>query len=84
LITPSVKKFFLKFYLNLPWCNLKPLALVLSQNRAAGAGPEEGNDLRAGAPLLQGKAERFGVVQPGEEKTVGTPHSSLSVYEGGL
>jgi len=49
-----------------------------------GAGPEEGHkdDLRAAAPLLWGKAERAGAVQPGEEKAAGRPHSSLSVPEG--
>ena len=37
---------------------------------AVGTGPEEGhrNDPRVGAPLLWGKAERVGAVQPGEEK----------------
>jgi len=40
-----------------------------------GVGPEEGhkNDLRAGTPPLQGKAERVGTVQPGEEKAPGRP-----------
>jgi len=47
-------------------------------------GPEEDHKdhLRTGAPLLQGKAERVGAVQPGEEKAVGRPFSSLSVPEG--
>jgi len=51
---------------------------------AAGASPEEGhkNDLRDGTPLLQGQAERVGAVQPGEEKAVGRPYSSLPVPEG--
>ena len=50
-----------------------------------GAGSEEGhkNHQRAGTPLLQGKAERVGVVQPGEEKAPGRP-SSLPVLKGGL
>ena len=41
-----------------------------------GAGPEESdqNDQRAGALLLPGKAERVGVVQPGEEKAAGRPY----------
>ena len=41
-----------------------------------GACPEEGhkNDLRAGAPLLCGKAERVGAVQPGGEKAPGRPY----------
>jgi len=49
-----------------------------------GVEPEEGhkNDQRAGVPLLWGKAERVWAVQPGEEKAVGTPYSSLSVPEG--
>ena len=51
-----------------------------------GAGPEEchKNDQRAGMPFLGGKAERVGAVQPGEEKALGTPYSSLSVPEGAL
>jgi len=32
----------------------------------------------------RGKAEKVGVVQPGEEKAPGTPYSSLPVPEGGL
>ncbi|KAK4820564.1 hypothetical protein QYF61_001627 [Mycteria americana] len=53
---------------------------------AVGAGPEEGheNDLRAGAPILRGQAERVRTVQPGEEKATGRPHSSLPVLKGGL
>ena len=52
----------------------------------AGVGPEEGheNDLRAGASLLQGQAERPGVAQPGEEKAARRPYCSLSVLKGGL
>jgi len=40
---------------------------------AVGAGPEESrkDDLRAGVPLLLGKAETVGAVQPGEEKATG-------------
>jgi len=40
-----------------------------------GMDPEEGhkNDQRTGAPLLQGKAERVAVVQPGEQKAAGRP-----------
>ncbi|KAK4805526.1 hypothetical protein QYF61_004466 [Mycteria americana] len=51
-----------------------------------GAGPEEGheNDARDGAPLLRGQTDRVGVVQPGEEKAVGRPSSSLPVLQGGL
>ena len=51
-----------------------------------GAGPEEGHkdDPKAGAPLLWGKAERVGAVQPREEKAPGRPYSSLPVPEGRL
>ncbi|PKU42453.1 rna-directed dna polymerase from mobile element jockey-like [Limosa lapponica baueri] len=49
-------------------------------------GPVEGhkNGQRAGAPLLQGQAERAGVVQPGEEKALGRPYGSLPVLKRGL
>ena len=48
--------------------------------------PEEGheNDQRAGAPLLQGQAERVGAFQPGEERAPRGPYSGLPVPEGGL
>jgi len=51
-----------------------------------GTGPEEGhkNDQRDGTPLLSGKAERAGAVQPGEEKALGRPVCSLSVLKRGL
>ena len=42
------------------------------------------NGLRAGAPLLQGQAERVGVVQLGEDKAVGRPCCSLSALKRGL
>ena len=42
------------------------------------------NDARAGAPLLGGKAERVGTVQPGEEKAPGRLYSSLPVPEESL
>jgi len=50
-----------------------------------GAAPEEGhkNDPRAGAPLLWGKAERVGAVQPGEEKALGRPYCGISEHKGG-
>jgi len=54
--------------------------------RPVGVGPEEGhrNDERAGTPLLWGKAETVGAVQPGEEKALGWLYSSLPVPKGGL
>jgi len=47
-------------------------------------GPEEGlkNNQKAGTPLLWGKAERVGVVQPVQEKTPVRPCSSLPTTEG--
>jgi len=53
---------------------------------ATGACPEEGhkNDPRAGTPLLGGKAERVGVVQPGEGKAPGRPYCGLSALKEGL
>ena len=56
------------------------------RNRLVGVGPEEAhkNDQGGGIPLLQGKAERVGVVQPGEEKALRRPSSSFPVPKGGL
>ena len=50
------------------------------------AGPEDGhkNGQRDGTPLLWGKAERDGAVQPGEEKAVGRPYGDTSILKGGL
>jgi len=67
---------------------LRP-ALELSAQEShgpVGAGPEEGHKSyqRAGTPLLRGKSQGVGAVQPGEEKALGTPYSSLLVPEGGL
>jgi len=52
----------------------------------SGVGPEEGhkNHLRSGTPLLGGKAERIGAVQPGEEKALEWPYCGLSVLKWGL
>jgi len=51
-----------------------------------GSDPVEGHedDQKAAAPVLLGKAERVGVVHPGEERAPRRPYSSLSVPEGGL
>ena len=53
------------------------------QQGAVGVGAEKGhkNEPRAGAPLLWGKAERVGAVQPGEDKAAGRPYCSLPVPE---
>ena len=53
---------------------------------AVGAGPEGGHEVnqRAGAPHLQGQAERAGAFQPGEEKAPRIPYSSLPGPEGDL
>ena len=40
--------------------------------------------LRTWAPTLQGQAERFGALQPGEEKALGGQYRDLPVPEGGL
>jgi len=54
--------------------------------RRVKAGPEEGheNDLRARIPLLQRKAERFGVVQLGEEKAPGRLYCGLPILKESL
>jgi len=61
-------------------------ALSTGQTWTCCSGAREGhkNDPRAGTPLLLGKAERSGAVQPGEEKALGRPYCSLPVLEGGL
>ena len=52
---------------------------------AVGANPEESDkdDARAGAPILRGQAKRVGADQPGKEKALGRPCSSLPVPGGG-
>jgi len=56
-------------------------ALSTGQSWRCGSGARGGpsNDPRAGTPLLGGKAERAGAAQPGEEKALRKPHSSLPV-----
>ena len=51
------------------------------RHRPVGIHPEEGhkNDPRNETPFLHGEAERAGAVQPGEEKALGSPESSLSL-----
>lgn len=52
----------------------------------AGARPDQvhKSDSRDGTPPLQVQAERARDVWPGEEKAVGRPESSISVFKGGL
>ena len=40
--------------------------------------------MRAGTPLLGGKAGRAGAAQPGEEKVLGRPYWGLSVFKRGV
>ena len=48
------------------------------------AHPDEGHktDPRDGTVLLRGQAEKAEAVQPGEEKAMGRPESSLSISTG--
>ena len=59
---------------------------VQERHRLFGVHLEEGhkNYSRDGTPLLQGQDERVGTVQPGEEKVLKRPDSSLSVSKWGL
>ena len=48
-------------------------------------GPEgHRKDQRGGTALIWGQTERVGAVQPGEEKALGKPYCSLSVFNRGL
>jgi len=60
---------------------LQLLCCTAVQHRPVGVCPEEGhkNDPRDGTPLLQGRVERAGAVQPGGGKAVRGPDSSLSI-----
>ena len=51
-----------------------------------GVSPEEGYkvDQRPETPFLQRELKSVGVVQPGKEKALGRPYSSLLVPKGGL
>jgi len=67
---------------------LHPALELSAQGRhgAVGVGPEEATKMikRAGAPLLRGRAERVGAVQPGEKKAAGRLYGSISVVKRGL
>ena len=54
---------------------------VQERHGPVGACPEEEHksDSRDGTPLLRGQAEGAGAVQPGEDKALGRPDSSLLV-----
>jgi len=61
-----------------------PESSAQERHGPVGEGPEEGhkNDQRVRTPHLWGKAERVGVIQPGEEKCLGRPYCGLSVLKG--
>jgi len=61
-------------------------SLITGQNWSCWSGARGGpsNDPRAGTPLLGGKAEKVGAVQPGQEKAPERPHCGLSVFKGDL
>ena len=64
---------------------LHPVLGPLTQgHRAVGAGPEmvHKDGQRAGAPPLQGQAERAGALKPGEEKALGDPIAAFQYLEG--
>ena len=53
---------------------------IQERHRPVGAGPEEDHRNRG----LWWRAERIGVVQPGEKKSPGKPYCGLSISQGGL
>ena len=59
---------------------------VQERHEPVRVGPEEGhkNGLRTGTPLLWRKAEKVGVVQPGEEKAAGRCYCGLPILKRGL
>jgi len=59
-------------------------AISTGQSWSCGSGARGGpsNDVRAGTPLLGGKAGRAGAAQPGEEKAAGRPYCGLSALNG--
>jgi len=50
----------------------------------AAPGKVHKNDQKARTPFLRGKAERVGVVQPGEEKVLERSYCGLAKLQGGL
>jgi len=62
----------------------RPKAPSSRKSETVGLGPEERHEdaQRSGTPFLLRKVESTGLVQPGEEKTLGRPHGSLPVLDG--
>lgn len=55
---------------------------VMSMSHRPCPNPSGVDDQRNGAPFLQGKDERIGIVQPGRREASGWPNCSLPVPEG--
>jgi len=76
------------------WWDFNPIWSTVSKSGASSTGgmwsywsrSRGGRDdaQEAGAPLLWGKAEEVGFVQPGEEKALGRSHYDFPVLEGSL